>query len=413
MRTSTAMERSIYCSTDLLRRSLGLDSTDWRKIVLKKLNAIYINSIDIKRQLPNGSFNELDSIDRILDLSYQENTLTETEAIELDEGISEDPTLDFQRDLEDLRESFGERMLHIGEAPSDDEIIHGAICEEMITNPEEYLGRGIAIINPNKDPEISSYHDHLYDTTDPNESFSWSSFLCKPLPPSNSLVIIDRYLFETKKENIKKFYWGAKNLVDLLKTTVPKSPVDTYPVVVIFEFDQLVGNPEWKNYISIKECLSLINSFIYRQIKDFSPKMAEKVRLSYIGIKDPKKGSSDKINAWRNLHNHIHDRFVISSYYWISASGGLSVSTGGSDDNSNASRWQNVHYMEFLYGAGHPYQKLTALPLFKIMEYLNKLSELFEAAPSESYVGFFFNKSKKEFVTIEDDFHLRTPLLTF
>ena len=406
------MIRSLYCSFDTIQKVQSLDASDWRKTILHKLDSVFISSSELIEKISRIKLNDHITLEEVINEAQSLFPLSEEEAIVQDDGAFIDDEYEFIEYLEELLESFDDGIISFVQCATPELCECGAICEDVIEDKAFFNNKGIATLDINSDPEVQRFQDHLYDTTNPDECFSWRSFLAKPLPPSNSAVIIDRYLFITKEKNTQFFYWGAKNVVDILKAIIPPVISDTFPVAILFEYNQLVGNPMWPKYIPIKDCLRRINSFIYNKLKEYNPSAADKVRISYIGIKDPKKLTEcNKIDAWKALHNHIHDRLICSNYYWISATGALSASDGTEEES--ASRWQNVHYLEVLHGAGHPYQKLTALPLFKTMEYLNKLSDCFKAAPSDSYVGYFYNRSKKDFMEIHNNFHFHSSLVDF
>lgn len=389
------MERTLYCSLGLLDRVQALEASDWRHYVFHKLDVIYINRAEVEKRFPELRLSQEDySIEAILEYAESSISMSEEEYIMRDEGLmQENSSLVF---FQTLRDSFGARQVRFVGNVEPSICENGAVCEDVVDDVEDYARMGIFSFDPYTDPNMGILQDHIYSTTTAYEHFSWSELLCKPLPTSNSAVIVDRYLF---KSNQYGYGRSVFNVVELLKTIIPLKLKGPYSVSIVFEYEQLKGN---NGHGELMKSLAEINNSIYHELK----KCNRDVKLTFIAVKDPKQSKNPQ-KTWKQLHNHIHDRYVLTSYYWLFATGELSAE----NTNETASRWQNVQYMELLYGVGNKYQRIGTIPFIKITEYLNMLMDLIGSAPSDKYYLFRYDYKQKKIQRFSNVNLLRNPLL--
>ena len=195
------MIRSLYCSFDTIQKVQSLDASDWRKTILHKLDSVFISSSELIEKISRIKLNDHITLEEVINEAQSLFPLSEEEAIVQDDGAFIDDEYEFIEYLEELLESFDDGIISFVQCATPELCECGAICEDVIEDKAFFNNKGIATLDINSDPEVQRFQDHLYDTTNPDECFSWRSFLAKPLPPSNSAVIIDRYLFITKEKN--------------------------------------------------------------------------------------------------------------------------------------------------------------------------------------------------------------------
>ena len=140
------------------------------------------------------------------------------------------------------------------------------------------------------------------------ETCTWKTVLNKfhkgKTPPSNALIIIDRYLFASDKPAGTDYRTGIRNIYGILQELLPDSFSDEYHVLLVFD-DTAISNGASIELIAkelqkIKKRLRLNYNLI--------------IELLTVNGKVDKKAFSD-----------THDRKIISNYYMISCDHGFST----------------------------------------------------------------------------------------
>lgn len=149
---------------------------------------------------------------------------------------------------------------------------------------------------------------------------------------------------------------------------------------------------------SAVQYLQNICSAIYNNLK------YKKVSLDFIAVKNPNKRYNQPARRysreewkslkrkWSKLHYHSHDRCVITNYYWIIATGELTISQEDVMTHVEyASRRQHIGLYTLFHGVNNPDQNEDYIPFYAINSYLNDLYEFIRNAPSFSYMCLRYN----------------------
>lgn len=399
------MKRSLFCPFELLNRTQSFPSDDWRLAVLRRLCSIYIPYEDLKGCFSNFVLSEGETVDALLKLYNQENTpdsltfddfyINRDDYREVSGKTAINIDDQFISDLEELRDSFG-NCLRIATSIRPDLYFNGALCG-IDEDSYSLSTHGILCFDGERDGQVSVLQRGWYEEPDPfgeDTSFSWSSFFGSELPVSNSVIITDRYLLQTKKRNPEFFMKsGVKDLIEILNCIIPKHFSEIYYVTIVFEYEQLVWDKQWKNSIPVAECLNRISRAILEGLN------YKKTQINYIAIKDPNKQSlHPNKQLWYDLHKqYFHDRRIITNYFWVIATAALNATEKKDDsEETKASRFQHIQFFSLFNGADNPRQKLLHLPFFKLDKYLDTLSSFIKAIPSQAYECYRYNSTLKQ-----------------
>lgn len=382
------MERDIHSSLSILERIRSLSIADWRRRLVcdpDSIHSLFVDDVDISSLFCDNPTTN-DGTVRALIVEYNRlHPATEEESRLRDEGIFQNETERQIATLDCLCEMFGNLRFRHGRIQDYRALSNGFILLETRTKDYKLRDKGIAVCDLSSDKDFLEFTANWDDSSDPDDerAFSWQSFLCHPLPPSNSAIIVDRYLFQSRKTNKNAYIWGVNNVVDLLKKIIPDCFKGNYYVTILFEQNQLGDG--------IETILNDINHLIRRNLSERLSANQFRLIISFVAVRDPKGETNAKIKAWKDLHNLIHDRSVFTNYYVIDASGSLNVS--GKDER--ASRWQKVQYKAILSGVDNPYQKPNSIPIITEKKFLYKLFSSIKAAPSEAYQCYAYNFKEK------------------
>ncbi len=388
------MERVLHSSLRILERISALASTDIRKRLVCDPNcvaALYVGNDDIIGLSQSDNI----PVRTIVRDYFNAFPLTKEEHLLLEEGLCENKELTQIHLLDNLCEMFGDQRFLYHKRLNPEVLKNSVVIQENHTKDFALRNKGIEVCDLTSDKQLTELSAHWSDPTDPDEedAFSWSAFLCHPLPPSSSAVIVDRYVFTEKG-----YKRSAHNIINLLNTVIPKDYEGRYFVTIIFEYNQLGDK--------INSALNEINKIIRWHLSGRLADKRLKLNIDYIAVRQPR--DCPKTEAWVNLHNLTHDRYIFTNYYLISASGSLSVS----DKESRATRWQKIHYDAILSGIDNPYQNYKSIPLFEEKRYFYKLFNYIKAAPSNAYQCYHFNlKEKMVTECTEDD--IQNDLISF
>lgn len=411
------MIRSFYCPISLLERERLLDSRDWRKEIIRELDAVLISDDELRRRFPGIPFLEGESLDSIITNYNKNRQITSfSNYSKIQEGVgfdTEDYFLaqeEIVSQLDELREEFGDRLQHTN-AISPESFVNGATCKSL-SSEISIKEHGVFEFDDIDDLQVTALQRGWYEDPDPNienNNFSWKEFLCNPLPPSNSVVITDRYILQAKEYDSQLYLKdGVKQIAEILNCIIPCDFKDIYYVTIVFEHNQLSGNTKWKNPKPITECLKEISINIYNELS------YKNIQINYVAIIDPKSVKwHPKKNEWKSLHNHSHDRRVITNYYWILATGALSVSEQLEESKEEkAARFQHVELYTLFRGTENRDQKIASIPFFKINDFLKELTLFIKTAPPAAYMCYTFNSKLKQ-IKKGDERLIANNLLSF
>lgn len=381
------MERSIYCSLSELQTLFENSESngDWRAEIVKEIDSVF-------------AYTEDDSFLRGLSSVDEESFMASFDGTTPKIGIS-------LAKKHYLNEWLGGHLRPVKGILDfyPNAFQNGAICKSVASvGCDELNKNGIEYIDDVNDKWISSLRDHWYEDTDNSCLFSWKDFLKKGLPTSNSVVIIDRYIFA-------KSYNGSKNVEAILDAIIPENFARTYYVSIIFEY----GAAEWRNDMKNEgvkprdeDAIDTIN----KRIRLAFNKRGINVNIEYIAVVKPPKESRYRIvgySEWKNLHNATHDRKILTGFFQVMASHALAAAYP-----NNATSSQRITYESLLSDVDNPKQKRKYVPFFAIRRQLDYLYDCLISAPPQSYHCYRFDRGK--FGIVECGLNtLRNPLLRF
>lgn len=382
------MERSIYCSLSELQTLFENSESngDWRAEIVKEIDSVFAYTED------DIFVQGLSSID-------EETFLASFDGTSLKTGMS-------LAKKHYLNEWLGGRLRPVKSILDyfPNAFQNGAICKSVASvGCDELNKNGIEYIDDIEDKWVSSLRDHWYEDTDSSSLFSWKDFLRKGLPTSNSVVIIDRYIFA-------KSYNGSKNVEAILDAIIPENFARTYYVSIIYEY----GAAEWRNDRDIKgvkardeEEIDSIN----KRIRFAFNKRGINVNIEFIAVVKPKENCYKIVDdsGWRNLHNATHDRKILTGFFQVMATHALAAANS---NTNKATSFQRITYESLLSDVDNPKQQRKYVPFFAIRRQLDYLYDCLISAPPKSYHCYRFDRGK--FGIAECGLNtLRNPLLRF
>lgn len=206
---------------------------------------------------------------------------------------------DVIRNLEIGRDPYAIFLLDISSNEAKDiSTKYGVIChsfqESPKTNPLFIESRDISVV---KDEPRKGWHEIL------SPDF---------VNPSNSLIIIDRYLF-AKRGKTGGEKEGLKNLYNIIDNILPHTLSEKISYHILVVFDSLKNNSrtDFKN--------------ISEKINDFKNKLGRKYQIiiETISISDP--NSVRSVLSESELYYKTHNRRIISNYFIIRAEHSLTA----------------------------------------------------------------------------------------
>lgn len=392
------MERSIYCSLSELWTMYDSDRSgrkdDWRPKVIKELDTVFAFTED-EEYLQNNTLEDEKSFIAAFDGVTRPKDNIFAKKYELYDWLGGKGKLKF---VKDIRSHFPDMFLN------------GAICKSVATDINAVKRFGIEAIDDSNDKWVASLREHWYEDTIQAKCFSWMQFFGQ-VPASNSVVMIDRYLF-VKKQN------GAFNVGSILNSIIPDDYDHQYNVTIVFELNSL----EWRQEEKKKDKRRLLpNKLVKEDVEDISfisnsicqaIRKNKQVCLNFIAVLDPKEQKQyDKDTSylrWKNLHNATHDRRIITNYFRVKASQAISATW---EDSGKACYSQNITYESLLSEIDNPRQNFSFIPFISIRDYLKDLSKFLRNAPVWAYCCFHFDLENNHLMLCGLD-SLRSPLLS-
>ena len=361
------MLRSYYCQEETLRKYCE-DQSSWKFRLLKSIPVFHLLS---------GSTSKLpQSFEEYLDAS---------------EGQSNNAISTLIGDLLERPVITHENIYSIDYSQI------GNCLFEDIDLPESILDHcGVEVIHEN---DFSPLMRHWFDNTIKNDRcFSWGSFFKEgDIQMSNSIIIMDRYLFKTgvienkgtKKEQLDKQYLnGCKNISEILNMTIPKSFTGEYQVLFVFDDEQVVANNSTMP-LTLKDALLEI-------CKEITKWLYEKkcsIRFEFLGIHNGKnfKDSDDEDfrannQCLKNLYGLTHDRRILSNYFIVNATHGWNA-VDYRNNKQRSKETQTFYYDALFSGIDNPDQAeiSNAIPIDYIQSFVNGFVEKLTDAKEGSY----------------------------
>jgi len=450
------MERSLFCSIDNLQDLRAHGASDWRYRILKSgITSIQVSKKDVTDKIPTVSLKEYGNLFDDVNGFLHANIQTKQEFIDLEEGLAINPSIRSAHQIFAMCQAYGESRVTYANELHFDNFINGAICKRGVyDNLSEFEKKGVFVIDTQADNELKSLQRGWYEDPIPDISkpYSWSHFLGRPLPTSNSAIITDRYLFKADERTNGSFVNREGQLAGLLNQIIPDDFDDEYHITYLFEYDQLCDPNllrrfdklcEQENKIRaqkesetdgrvLQELDERIKQTIHQreelkvQIKDsavqylqnictaiYNDLKYKKVSLDFIAVRNPQKIYNQPTQRysreewkslkrkWSKLHYHSHDRCVITNYYWIIATGELTVSQEDLKTHVEyASRRQHIGLYTLFHGVNNPDQNEDYIPFYAINSYLRDLYEFIQIAPSFSYMCLRYNSKDGKLIDI-------------
>lgn len=141
------------------------------------------------------------------------------------------------------------------------------------------------------------------------EQYSWHSILEKfhkgKTPPSNALVVIDRFIFNYLPEGRVDYKNGVRNLFGILNELLPQSFDGEYQILLVFDPTK-ISRPNTMD--DVVKALQTIKKVIR------GGRYIPTIELLPISADDD-----------REIYSETHDRRIISNYFSIEASHGFSA----------------------------------------------------------------------------------------
>ena len=194
------MDRSLHFSLSVLKKIRHLPSSDWRKWIItscpKSISSIYIDTKELVSILNGQIINDEGTILSVIKKYYRPTK--EQYSILTNGGKCDDEILNGLHDLYELCECIGsDRFLYTKDV--DPRLYYNSAFIRNTREDSYYQlrNKGIEVCDINSELGIKELTANWFEPSDPEgeENYNWSHFLRHPLPPSNSVVIVDRYLF--------------------------------------------------------------------------------------------------------------------------------------------------------------------------------------------------------------------------
>lgn len=212
------------------------------------------------------------------------------------------------------------------------------------------------------------------------EPFSWDTFfrsdVINKVIPSNSLILVDRYMFNPLDE-------GVQNLMDILDSILPATLNGDYHVLLITDNNQITKDGE-----EVEPQDAVL------EIQDVVPSLERPYRilLEVIMIQPLERGyaRTPQNIALREFYADTHDRHIISNYFIVSADHALSA-VKGRNGKLVASFKQTLKFESIYAGIDNKYQDLKSLPVKSCDDFIKSVKKF---TSSESPACLYYINAK-------------------
>lgn len=303
----------------------------------------------------------------------------------------------------------------------------------LYTQPNPQVSSDL-IVSSNNSEQSRDYEylkRHWIMSVEEQGRFSWLDFFKNGnVPRSNTMLLVDRYLFEYKTDD---FYRGAINVAEILNAVVPDSlDIDTkYSVLIVIDGNTLLpDHNESKNKDrKISSVNALINNKtitehvkdaltnIKKDIRDHLRITPNAIRLDFLCIfdagKEVKGEDKDEARSRKALFRLTHDRRIISNLFTVYATHGLDAARNGKKEkryifsNSN----QTLLFDALLSGVGNPDQEeiMDSIPVDHVVGFLKNFSKLLNGTSTIHYCCYFSDGLDDEIKRLDIN-NISTPL---
>lgn len=234
------------------------------------------------------------------------------------------------------------------------------------------------------------------------ETCSWKTVLEKfhkgKTPPSNALVIIDRYLFAFNPQSRTDYKNGIRNVYGLLNELLPDSFPGEYHVLLVFDDTAISNNA------SIEVISQELQNIMIQLRHNYAPTIE---LLTINSIVD------------RKAFSETHDRMIISNYYMLSCDHGFSAicpprrhMTDIDYIGTGTSTWsQNIRFEGIYAGVDADDEDLdmTSLPIRTCDYAITFLREYLHKLQNGERTGYYYVVNGDMHVSIND---FRNRLIT-
>ena len=139
----------------------------------------------------------------------------------------------------------------------------------------------------------------MFSLTASEKDHSWKElFNNENKIPSNSIIIVDRYLFGFEKVHRSGYYDGLTNIKEILRSVLPESLSCSYQVLILFDSNQSTSD----NYYNFDD--------LANNLDDFKKSLCKPYEIN-IEIFSVSKGCFN--------YDETHNRKIISNYFICSA----------------------------------------------------------------------------------------------
>ena len=212
------------------------------------------------------------------------------------------------------------------------------------------------------------------------EPFSWDTFfrsdVINKVIPSNSLILVDRYLFNPLED-------GVQNLMDILDSVLPATLDGDYHVLLITDNTQIVNQGE---KVDPQDAVS--------EIQDVVPSLERPYRIimEVIMVQPLEKGyaRTPQNIALREFYPDTHDRHIISNYFIVSAEHALNA-VKERNGKLVASFKQTLKFESIYAGIDNKYQDLKSLPVKSCDDFIKSVKKF---TSSESPACLYYINAK-------------------
>ncbi len=214
------------------------------------------------------------------------------------------------------------------------------------------------------------------------ESFSWDTFfrsdVINKVIPSNSLILVDRYMFKPLDE-------GVQNLMDILDSVLPATLDGDYHILLITDNTQIVNQGE-----------DVDPHDAVLEIQDVVPSLERPYRiiLEVLMVQPLEKGYrlTPQNIALREFYADTHDRHIISNYFIVSADHALSAVRESKKGKLVASYKQTLKFESVYAGIDNKFQDLKSLPVKSCDDFIKSVKKF---TSSESPVCYYYMNAIK------------------
>ena len=371
------MDRTFYCDYDTLRKYCD-DENSWQFRMLKSLPAIRVQK-EVK-PLPK-SFDEFQE---------QEERNSDQSYLSVFEKRIQRPVIPIKN------------LLCVD---------YSQICNSIFLGldvPQEVREQfGVEVLSE----ELKSLQRHWFESVSKgNRSFTWKSFFKEgKLPASNSVIIMDRYLFtvqtvldrKTKKviDLNETFSNGGRNIGEILKAIIPDWFLGEYHILIVFDDAQIESKitNDGRSY-KTDEVLKTVSGIISESLE--GKKCS--INLEYLAIHtgenyDPKSDTKDFIDEnkfLKDLYNLTHDRRIITNYYMVNATHGWNAIDLGNAKKSVSKETQLLLFDALCSGIDNldQIEIRNSIPIDYIEDFIGSFVKKLTRAKVGSYGCYHFSK---------------------